>query len=74
VFSNFTAKDHGYRGKLWAVRCKVTPIEDRKHQLNTFYYILDHINEGAWVWDFRDPDNPRMLESPGPYGPGLSGE
>ena len=71
VFSNFTAKDHGYSGKLWPWRCKATPIEDRQHRLNTFYYILDHIHEGAWVWDFRDPHNPRMMESPGTYVPGL---
>ncbi|HEV3146377.1 MAG TPA: hypothetical protein VGZ47_20990 [Gemmataceae bacterium] len=47
------AKDHGWTGKLWAVRCKVIPIENRQHQLNTYHYILDHIHEGAWVWDFR---------------------
>jgi hypothetical protein len=76
VASNFKAKEHGYTGKLWAVRCKVNPIKDRPHQINTFFYILNHIKEGAWVWDYRDPDNPRITpdsgESPGPYGPGLS--
>jgi hypothetical protein len=51
--SNFIGKDHGWTGKLWAVRCKVLPIKDRPHQLNTLQYILDHIREGAWVWDFR---------------------
>jgi hypothetical protein len=74
VYSNFKAKEHGYTGKLWAVRCKVIPIKDRRHQLNCFYYILDHLHERAWVWDFRNPDNPRTSESPGPYGPGLSPE
>jgi hypothetical protein len=78
VYSNFKAKEHGYTGKLWAVRCKVNPIKNRPHQINTFNYIVDHLEEGAWVWTFRDPDHPRMtpgrLESPGPYGPGLSGE
>ena len=74
VYSNFKAKESGYTGKLWAVRCKATPIKDRQHQINCFYYILNHIREGAWVWDSRNPDNPRLSESPGPYGPGLSGE
>jgi hypothetical protein len=77
VYSNFKAKEHGYVGKLWAVRCKVNPIKDRPHQVNTFNYIVGHLKEGAWVWTFQDPDHPRMtpglLESPGPYGPGLSG-
>jgi hypothetical protein len=72
--SNFIAKDHGYTGKLWAVRCKVTPIKNRQHQLNTLDYILGHIEEGAWVWDFRDPDHPRMTESLGTAVPGLSPE
>ena len=49
----FIAKDHGWEGKLWAVRSKVIPIRDRGHQLNAFNYILDHAREGAWVWDFR---------------------
>jgi hypothetical protein len=75
--ANFIAKEHGYTGKLWAVRCKVKPINDRKHQLNTFDYISRHLMEGACVWDFRYPDAPKIglgpWESPGPYGPGLSG-
>ena len=50
----FIAKENGWQGKLWAVRSKVTPVRDRKHQWNAFQYILDHAQEGAWVWDFRD--------------------
>jgi hypothetical protein len=76
VYSNFKAKEQGWTGKLWAVRCKVILIENRKHQVNTFNYIEGHLKEGAWVYDFRNPDHPRMSlgppESPGPYGPGLS--
>jgi hypothetical protein len=64
--SNFIAKEHGWTGKLWAVRCKVLSIKDRQHQLNTFHYILDHVKEGAWVWDFR------KAESPGTGVPGRS--
>jgi hypothetical protein len=51
--SAFIAKDHGWMGKLWAVRSKIIPICDRNHQLNAFGYILRHADEGAWIWDFR---------------------
>jgi len=74
--ANFIAKEHGYTGKLWAVRCKVIPIENRKHQINAFNYIVGHFKEGAWIYDFRDPDRPKMTpglrESPGTAVPGLS--
>jgi hypothetical protein len=66
--SNFIGKEHGWTGKLWAVRSKVSPIKDRPHQENTFHYILDHVKEGAWVWSFR-----MGPESPGTAVPGLSG-
>jgi hypothetical protein len=66
--ANFIGKEHGWTGKLWAVRSKIIPIRDRPHQLNTFDYILDHFKEGAWIWDFR-----MGLESPGTAVPGLSG-
>ena len=66
--ANFIGKEHGWTSKLWAVRSKIIPIKDRPHQLNTFDYILDHFNEGAWVWDFR-----MGPESPGTAVPGLSG-
>ncbi|MFO0851975.1 MAG: hypothetical protein U0871_25920 [Gemmataceae bacterium] len=58
----FAARDRGWVGKLWAVRGKVIPISDRRHQLNTYRYILDHTAEGAWVWDFRA--RPEAAESP----------
>jgi hypothetical protein len=63
--SNFISKERGWTGKLWAVRGKVLPIADRQHQLNTFGYILRHLGECAWVWDFRNG------ESPGTAVPGL---
>jgi hypothetical protein len=72
--SNFVAKDHGWTGKLWAVRGKVTPIKDRAHQLNTFHYILKHVHEGAWVWDFRTAETSESPPSPGTAVPGLSTE
>jgi REP element-mobilizing transposase RayT len=52
--SNFIAKEHGWTGKLWAVRSKPTPVEERDHQVKAYRYILNHIYEGAWVWDSRD--------------------
>jgi REP element-mobilizing transposase RayT len=54
--ATFIAKGKGWTGKLWAVRCKVTPIKDRQHQLNTYRYILRHVREGAWVWHFRQDE------------------
>jgi hypothetical protein len=47
------AVEQGWSGQLWAKRSKANPIKDRAHQVNTFYYILDHASEGAWVWNFR---------------------
>jgi Transposase IS200 like len=64
--TSLIAKDHGWVGKLWAVRCKVTPIKNRQHQMNTFTYILAHVDEGAWVWNFRKD------ATPGTSVPGLS--
>ncbi len=49
----FRLRAAGLEGGVWAVRCKVEPIRDRAHQLNTFQYVLNHVNEGARVWDFR---------------------
>jgi REP element-mobilizing transposase RayT len=69
--AHFICKEKGWTGKLWAIRGKVQPIKDRQHQLNTFQYILDHIHEGAWVWDFRKGEIV-VEESPGTAVPGLS--
>ena len=41
-------------GGVWAKRGKIVPIKDRRHQVNVFNYILDHEQEGAAVWSFRD--------------------
>ncbi len=54
----FIARDHGWIGKLWAMRSKATPINDREHQENVYHYILDHVHEGAWVWSALWPKNP----------------
>ncbi len=41
-------------GKVWARGGNCKPIRDEEHRRNTFGYILDHRDEGAWVWTFRD--------------------
>lgn len=68
MHATFILRRLGWAGELWAVRSKIIPVRDRRHQLNVFNYVLDHATEGAWVWDFRQ--QPRT-ESPGPAGPGL---
>ena len=68
--SHFIANEKGWTGKLWAVRSKPNPIRDREHQLNAYHYILRHVHEGAWVWDFRR--GVIIPESPGTAVPGLS--
>jgi len=42
------------RGGVWARRGKIVRIKDQRHQRNVFQYILDHADEGAAVWSFRD--------------------
>lgn len=46
------------REGVWAVRCNVTPIEERRHQVRVLRYILRHRNEHTAVWSFR-PDAAR---------------
>ena len=43
----------GLPGQVWAKRSRALPITDRAHQVNTFGYILEHAEKGAWVWSFR---------------------
>jgi len=40
-------------GGVWARRGKVVAITDRPHQVKVYHYIMDHIEQGAAVWDFR---------------------
>lgn len=40
-------------GGVWALRCKVTPIKDRAHQVATARYITRHAARGAAVWTVR---------------------
>ncbi len=41
-------------GRIWAKGCGVKTIKDQTHQVNTFNYIIKHVDHGAWVWRFRD--------------------
>jgi REP element-mobilizing transposase RayT len=41
-------------GGVWAKRGKIVRVRDRVHQLRVYRYIMDHVNEGAVVWCFRD--------------------
>jgi hypothetical protein len=54
----FEARDRGWTGTIWASRSKATPVKDRKHQLNVYQYIGRHVQEGAWVWSFKDQERP----------------
>ncbi len=38
------------KSQVWADRPTCKPIRDRKHQLNTTNYIVEHLEEGAAVW------------------------
>jgi len=40
----------GPSGGIWAVRCKVTPINDRDHQVTVARYIAKHAQRGAALW------------------------
>ena len=50
----FKLRDSGFAGHLWGEGTDVVPITGRKHQLNVFDYIRRHVDEGAWVWTFRE--------------------
>ena len=41
-------------GKVWARDGKYAPVNDREHQVNTYYYIERQSN--AWIWTFRHPE------------------
>ena len=51
----FVLRERGWEKKLWGKRGKALRVRDRKHQLNVYYYILDHAKEGAWVWKWSKP-------------------
>jgi hypothetical protein len=53
--ATFELKQLSWKGKVWGLRCKVVPIENRRQQLNVFAYIVRHRKEGAWVWAWKSP-------------------
>jgi len=44
------ARANGWQGRLWAKRGKEIRVRDRSHQLNIYKYILQHAEDGAWIW------------------------
>jgi len=52
--ASFALRAWGLPGTVSAKKCHALPIADRSHQVNVFHYIRDHVNEGVWVWTFRE--------------------
>ena len=52
----YERRDRGNGSRLWGVGRKIVPIETIGHQRSTLKYIVNHLDEGAWVWCFRDGD------------------
>jgi hypothetical protein len=42
------------RVRIWEGEGGVNPINDESHARNAHQYILDHINEGGWIWSNKD--------------------
>ncbi|HUQ71785.1 MAG TPA: hypothetical protein VM165_19805 [Planctomycetaceae bacterium] len=61
--ATFVAHANGFEGKLWALRPKIVRIKSRTHHGNVYRYILDHVNEGAWVWS--EPKSQEASEAQG---------
>lgn len=51
----FTLKNAGWVGPVWAGGAKFVPINDRRHQMNAYKYIADHVEEGGVVWKHGEP-------------------
>ncbi|MCL4197805.1 MAG: hypothetical protein KJZ69_09970 [Phycisphaerales bacterium] len=45
---------HVASGPVWGKRGKIVPIRDRRHQINVCNYVVQHAEEGAEVWTFRE--------------------
>jgi hypothetical protein len=45
-----------FDGGIWARKCKIMPIEDRRHQLNASHYIRGHVDEGGAVLSVIAPE------------------
>ncbi|MEM6506342.1 MAG: hypothetical protein AAGC44_09070 [Planctomycetota bacterium] len=44
-------------GRVWARDCGLKLIRDEAHHLNTFSYVERHVEEGAFVWTFRNGED-----------------
>ncbi len=40
-------------GRIWAHGGRFDRVEDEEHHRNVYGYILEHIDEGAYVWSYR---------------------
>lgn len=45
-------------GEIWSKSCDPVRVESRSHHQRVYRYILDHANDGAWVWSFKDDGEP----------------
>ncbi len=41
-------------GRVWGKKGKIIPIRGRAHHERVYHYIIEHADEGAWVWSFRN--------------------
>ncbi len=42
------------RRPIWEGEGGVKPIKNEAHARNAYQYILDHVEEGGWVWSYKD--------------------
>ena len=40
-------------GSIWSKSCDPIKIQDQAHHRRVYRYILDHSEQGAWVWSFE---------------------
>src|SRR5688572_29199660 len=49
--TTFELRKQGWTGKLWAKRGKELAVRTRQHHRRVYHYILNHVREGAFIWD-----------------------
>ncbi|HEY4329385.1 MAG TPA: hypothetical protein VGN88_06595 [Phycisphaerae bacterium] len=42
------------RRQIWEANGRAKPLRDRAHGISVFKYILNHANQGAWVWSYKN--------------------
>jgi len=40
-------------GEIWSKSCDPIRVRDREHQQRVYRYVLEHVEQGAWVWSYR---------------------